>query len=417
MDPHYEGPSQEAPVQAVGAVILKRQDSGPLQVAILRRQGTVCLPRVLIHPGETTRTAAERSVYDQVSPALPCERWSHLAQVQAEVSGHPLTTDYWSAFASESNLSLRPDCFWLPLAQAAKQVAFPEERQFLATMEDPLIQTPPAQADLDPTSRGDFPRVPTSAPSRSRWPFDPHRGRLAETIAAARASVENTGRSSDWRESALLLLNQAEDAVQAGRLDAAQEALTGAWRLELESRSVGERRLLTQLLRGEVRTRTDGWHRDSLLTALQESPDAGTMALVRCELERQSRRISQTQTRNDLGRLAQVVIAVPVLITLFVSFSSSWLDGSVPSSGELMPATLGLGMLGGLGWSLFRSRVTNFFEAIVPLGVGAAAAFFGLLLSKAGILTISQDSAPWALCLAIIWGAAAAALLDFKNRK
>ena len=405
------------PIRAAGVVVLQGAGSGQTQVALLRRQGTVCLPRVLIQPNENAQDAAERAVHDQVNPDLECEHWTHLGRVQGQISDQALLTDYWSAQVSESGLPLQFDCFWLPLAQAAEQVAFPEERQFLATMEDPLIQERPAQAQFPQNNREDFPPVPVSSPLKSRWPFDPHRARLAESIAAARSNVENAGRGGDWRENALLQLAQAEDAVQAGRVEAAQEALTGAWRLEMESRSVGERRLMTQLLQGEVRNRTDGWHRDSLLTALQESPDAGTMALVRCELEKRSRRVSQTRTQNDLGRLVQLIIALPVAIALFTSFSASWLDGSAPSTSELMPATLGLGMLGGLGWSIFRGHLTSFFDALAPLATGAAAAFFGLLLSKAGILTISQDSAPWALCLAILWGAAAAALLDFKHAK
>ncbi len=404
-------------LMAAGAAILHRPSGGESRVALLKRQDTVCLPRVLLRPGESTRVGAVRAAHDQVSPDLHCSDWFQLSRVEAQVSGQPITTEYWSASCPDTELTLQPDCFWSPLDQAVGLVAFPEERQFLSTMEDPLIQASPLEAEATSEPPRDFPPVPTSSPIKSRWPFDPHRGRLAETIAAARSNVENAGRAGDWRESALHQLTQAEDAVQAGRLDAAQEALTGAWRLELESRSVGERRLMTQLLQGEVRTRTEGWHRDALLTALQESPDAGTMALVRCELERQSRRVSQEQTHNDLGRLAQLIVAIPVALTLFVSFSSTWLDGSVASDGTMMPATLGLGMLGGLGWSIFRGRLHNFFDALAPLCVGAAAAFFGLLLSKAGILNIAQDSAPLALCLSILWGLAAAALLDFKRAR
>ncbi|MDF1836918.1 MAG: hypothetical protein P1V35_03535, partial [Planctomycetota bacterium] len=405
------------PLRAAGAVILQRTAAGDCRVALLKRQNTVCLPRVLLRTGESTRVGAIRAAHDQVSSHLHCADWHPLSTVRAQVSDQPLITEYWSASTTDVETNLQSDCFWSPLNQAAEQVAFPEERQFLSTMEDPLIQVPPLQAEAPSESPDEFPPVPTSSPLKSRWPFDPHRGRLAETIAAARSSVENAGRSGDWRESALMQLTQAEDAVQAGHLEAAQESLTGAWRLELESRSVGERRLMTQLLQGEVRTRTEGWHRDSLLTALQESPDAGTMALVRCELERKSRRVSQEQTQNDLGRLAQLIVAIPVALTLAVSFSSTWLDGSVPSDGSMVPATLGLGLLGGLGWSLFRGRLRNFFEALAPLGAGAAAAFFGMLLAKAGILNVAEDSAPLALCMSILWGLAAGALLDFKRGK
>lgn len=406
-------------MQAAGAVLLVHSDFGPRRVALLRRQGAVCLPRVLVHPGEPTLDAAQRAVHDQVHPDLPCSDWQRLSEVRAEVSGQPLNTDYWSASASDSDLPFETDCFWLPLALAAEQLAFPEERDVLLAMEDPLIQSPPAPAPLaiplPMEEERDFPPITPGSPPKSRWAFDPHRSRLAETIEAARSHVESAGSRGDWRESALVHLSQAESSVLSGKVEAAQESLTHAWRLDLESRSVGERRLMTQLLRGEVRGHTEGWLRDSLLTALQESPDAGTMALVRSEVEKQNRLASRQQTQNNLGRLAQLIIAGPVLIALLVGATSSWLDGGSPTTENLMSATLSLGLLGGLGWSMTRGRLKSYFEALAPLTIGAGAAFFGLLLSKSGILTIGQDSAPLMLCLAVLWGFAAAALVELKH--
>ncbi len=415
LDPAFGAEHETPSMRAAGAVVLTHSEPDLSRVALLRRQGAVCLPRVLIRPGESARDAAQRAVHDQVSPNLKCSDWQHLSQVRAQVSGHPLNTDYWSVSASDPLPNA--DCFWLPLTLAAEQLAFPEERQFLLAMEDPLIQSPPAPANHTQKKTEQLPPVAPDHPAKSHWVFDPHRGRLAESIAAARSHVESSSNGGDWRESALLHLNQAELSVQSGKVEAAQESLTHAWRLDLESRSVGERRLMTQLLRGEVRSHTDGWLRDSLLTALQESPDAGTMALVRTEVEKRNRLASQAHTQNNLGRLAQLIIALPVVIALLTAFTTEWLDGSAPAPGHIMPATVALGMLGGLGWSLIRGHLNGFYEALLPLAIGAAAAFFGLLLSKAGILTIGQDSAPLALSLAVLWGAAAAALVELKGKK
>ncbi len=407
-------------MRAAGVVVLSGLDPNQRKVALLRRQGAVCLPRVLIRPDEASLDVARRALHAQVSSSFDGSDWQHLSEVHANVSGQPLSTEYWSANASDANLPLHADCFWLPLALAADQLAFSEERKFLLALEDPLVQSSPTPVDHGPTSLPEEPEhhLPPISPSqvpKRRWAFDPHRGRLAEAIAAARSQVKHRGTMGDWRESALQHLRHAEESVQAGEVEAAQESLTSAWRLDLESRSVGERRLMTQLLRGEVRANTNGWLKDSLLTAIQDSPDAGTMALVRSELEKQNRLTSAKETQNQLGRLSQLVVAVPVSVGLFVASSTSWLDGGATATGDIMPATLGLGMLGGLGWTLARRQLGGYVEALVPLGVGAVAARFGLLLAKSGILTIGQDSVPLMLCLSVLWGLGAAAVVDWKR--
>ncbi len=417
LDPTFGEEHTSPAMQAAGVALLAHSDFGPRRVALLRRQGAVCLPRVLVHPGESTLEAAQRAVRDQVHSDLRCGDWQHLSEVLVEVSGQPVNTDYWCASASDSDLPDEADGFWLPLALASEQLAFPEEREVLLALDDPLIQSPPAPAPPPMDEGTEFPPITPGSPPKKRWAFDPHRSRLAETIAAARSHVESAGSRGDWRASALVHLSHAEGSLQSGQVEAAQESLTHAWRLDLESRSVGERRLMTQLLRGEVREHTAGWLRDALLTALQESPDAGTMALVRSEIEKQNRLASQRRIQNNQGRLTQLIIAVPVCIALLVGSTANWLDGGMPATGDIMPATLSFGLLGGLAWSLTRGQSKSFSGALAPLAIGAGGALFGLLLSKSGIVTIGQDSVPLMLCLAVLWGVAAAALVDLKRSR
>ncbi|MCA9000943.1 MAG: hypothetical protein KDB61_03400 [Planctomycetes bacterium] len=410
-----ETESDRTALRAAGVLVLRETAAGQTEVALLRRQGTVCLPRVFLHPTEATRAAAERAMVDQVQAHMVGTGWRFVTRLFADFNGSPLATDYWRTQASDSDAPLLTDCFWTPLAVASTQLAFPEERQLLMNM-DPLTQT---QEGTGAQSKKEGAAAPASLRSalQSRWPQGPHRAHLAQSIAATRASVESSGPTSDWRAHALERLDQADDAVRAGRLDAAQEALTQARRLDLEARSVAERRLMTQLLRGDVRENTDGWLRDTLLTALQENPDAGTMALVRGELERQTRRNGRDLFTHDQGRLAQILVTVPVALWVYFAFQHSWVTPGSPTDGNHVLPAMAFGLFGGVAWSLFHAPLRSIREALIPLVIGAFTSLLGFLLAKSGILTFGEDSAPLALATSILWGIAGAAFLSRHQRK
>ena len=218
----------------------------------------------------------------------------------------------------------------------------------------------------------------------------------------------------DWRNKARAYLAQAQRALDIGHEAEAHEAWMAAWKLEYEARSVSERRLISKLLQGQVRSNTGGWRRDALLAALEEDPDAGTLARVRSEVEAEARRRRAWQEQHRWARIWQAVIAVPFFAALYFALREDWLAGSMPPAVEILPAVLGLGMLGGWTWSLIRQEPGDVLQALAPLGVGLFGAFFGFLAGQSGVLSVGKNSGPWTLCTAFLWGIAAALLLEVR---
>ncbi len=412
------------PLPAVGVVLLAGWPAGdrPNHVAVVQHDGLWTLPRVLRAEGESSQALAQDTLRTQVHPALQDVELDFLVTLEGQLFHHSLRTEYWRALATADLPRELPRAEWMPLAQARTRLLCPEERLLLERMHDPLAHPPTGASGVPlaspgtaasgppPPGPGQFASagdpVATPSPSPDLQPSSEH----------AQRTWELDPLQGDWRSKVRQHLVHAQRSLNTGREGEANDAWMAAWKLELESRSVTERRLITKLLQGEVRARTQGWRRDALLTALEEDPDAGTLARVRAEVETFGRRMQQRRERRRLARLVQIVIAVPFFAALYFAMTQAWLAGAMPPAVEILPAVLGLGMLGGWTWSLLRQVPEDALQALAPLGVGLFGAFFGFLLMQSGVIAIGTPSAPWALCSAFLWGFAGAVLLEFRKR-
>jgi 8-oxo-dGTP diphosphatase len=131
----------QRPVQAAGGVVLRRQDGGPAEVALIHRPAydDWTLPKGKLNPGETHEEAALREVKEETG--LVCRLGDPAGQVEyRDRKGRPKVVRYWTMepvgttggeFVPNDEVDrLR----WVPLAEAGPVLTYDHDRHILESL-------------------------------------------------------------------------------------------------------------------------------------------------------------------------------------------------------------------------------------------------------------------------------------------
>lgn len=129
-------------VRAAGGVVLRRGESGQLEVVVVHRAayGDWTFPKGKVGNGETEEEAALREVEEETS--LHCALGRELGSTRYhDSSGRPKTVRYWTMSPVEGALEAANEvdaARWLPLEDARSILTYPRDLALLDGLE-PMV--------------------------------------------------------------------------------------------------------------------------------------------------------------------------------------------------------------------------------------------------------------------------------------